>query len=151
MGDSQAFSLPSPIVRRGFLRFLPFVLAAVALLHLGATDRSLRELLSILALLFGTLVIGYWLARRFTWVKLTTEGLVGYSIRTPRVVISWAEPVAMRSTSYAGIPCLALYPVKGGPHVLVPVSIARSTDFVTQVCLLAPSSHPLRKAAARAA
>ena len=151
MGDSQTFSLPSPIVRRAFLRFLPFVLAAAALLYLAATERSLRDLLSIFALLCGTLVVGYWLASRFAWVKLGSEGLVGYSVRTPKVVIAWSEPVALRSTSYAGIPCLALYPVKGGPHVLVPVSIAKSAEFVAQVSLLAPSSHPLRKAATRAA
>jgi hypothetical protein len=151
MGDDSAFSLPPPIVRRAFLRFLPFILAAALIVYLGATDRSLGQLISLLALLGVTLVVGYWLALRFTWVKLTTNALIGYSARVPEVVIPWSEPVALRSTSYAGIPCLALHPAKGGPHVLVPVSIAKSAEFATQVRLVAPATHPLRKAATRAA
>ncbi len=144
MQNSTGFTIPKAYLRRAYLRLLPWGLVGLALLVVFGNS-SLRNTIDT-AVFVAVLVGGlYWYTLRYKWIYLTSSGIQGLTVTGAKVLIPWSEPVQLgRRVAFSGIECISVKPISHGAALMLPSSIASTSEFNSLLERLAPSNHPLR-------
>ena len=150
MSQSVGFTIPRADLSRAYLRLLPWGVVALPIpLLLGrASVTTTIETAAFLAILIGGL---YWYTLRYKWVYLASSGIRGLTANGGKVVIPWSENVQLGSrVAFNGIACISVKPLSKNEALLLPSSIAATTEFKSALETVAPASHPLRSVNANA-
>ncbi|MDC6168697.1 hypothetical protein [Paucibacter sp. XJ19-41] len=147
-----SFSLPAHAVHRTLLRYRLRLASLGALFLLpGVLKEGAVGAFDLLACI-GTALLLYIVARVFTWVTISAEGIEG-AMRPSgdRTKLGWQDKLVVRRTSYFGLQCIDLVTLDGGQSIRVPTEITRSAAFQRAVSHVAPPGHPLRRLSTAAA
>ena len=143
MSTETGFVLSSEEIRRAYLRILPWVLIGIVV-GPAITGRwnptSLLETTLLVAAIFAAT---FWITKRYKWIRLSSAGIHGSSLRGAKVVISWSEPISIRRMSYSGLSGVEVKPQSKGAAIFLPLSIATSTEFKAKLVEVAPPGHQL--------
>lgn len=144
MQNSTGFTVPKADLHRAYLRLLPWILVGLAIpLVLGLTSlRTSIDTAALLAVLVGSV---YWYTLRYKWIFLASSGIQGLTATGAKVLIPWSEPVELgHRVAFNGIACISVKPMSKGAALLLPSSIAATSEFNAALEHLAPPNHPLR-------
>lgn len=142
MTNEVGFRLPPAEIRRVYLRAMPWVAVSLVAYPFVAGSGDAR-LIAETAILVAVVFAGAnWLTKIHKWVRLSSAGMSGSSLRGAKVVIPWSAQVSIRRTSYSGSAGVTVGPEPKSPSLFLPLSIATSPQFKAKLRELArPITH----------
>ena len=144
MSQLSGFTIPRADLNRAYIRLLPWGLVGlVAPPLLGITSLSTAtETAAFLAIFLGVV---YWYTLRHKWVYLTSSGIQGITATGSKIIIPWSENVQLGSrVAFNGIACISVQPISKDVALMLPLSLAATSEFKVTLEHVAPDTHPLR-------